>query len=52
VNKNHIIPVPKNISVEDVHIKFMIFYLFSKVKAAGIPEVWLTAYLNILLGEL
>lgn len=38
VNKDHVIKVPKNISVED---------------AAGIPEVWLTAYLNLrILGNL
>mgnify|MGYP002629457339 CR=1 FL=1 len=35
VNKLHVMPVPSNISVEDVII-FM--------KAAAIPEVWITAY--------
>lgn len=38
MNKHHIIPVPKNISIEE---------------AAGIPEVWLTAFLNLrILGKI
>ena len=37
VNKNHVMNIPANISLED---------------AAGIPEVWLTAFLNLrLIGQ-
>lgn len=38
VNRKHIIHVPKNITIEE---------------AAGIPEVWLTAFLNLrILGKI